>query len=637
MDWVETNWVERKRITITEHGRPGDSVHSMTAFRTSAGHNRSFRMTGRPMSSKRLLPLRSTSLRSSQAAHALLAFVFTLAATSCATGPANSLHAAHAPERAATAVGNIEVPRIERPDGETPAWWFRAGAAQAAERGAMSGKAKNVILFVGDGMSLPTVAAARILDGQRKGNPGEENQLSWEHFPHTGFSKTYNTDTQTPDSAGTMSAMVTGVKTRASVLSIGQDPLRGDCVGALRTPMLTLWELAASAGLGTGVVTTTRVTHATPAATFTHSADRGWENDAEMLSSPGAEACVDIARQMIESPYGHGPDVLMGGGRSSFFPPTERDPEYRDLTGLRLDGRNLVAQWKARHPSGTYVWNNAQFNAAPKDTPVLALFEPSHMQFEHDRPKDLAGEPSLAEMTRSAIERLRGNPNGYVLLVEGGRIDHAHHAGNAYRALTDTIALSEAVAEAVRMTSADDTLILVTADHSHTLTFAGYPARGNAILGKVRGSSSEGHPSGGYATDAIGQPYTTLSYANGPGYVGATDQAPEGPKTLQQEVSGFQAATQGRPNLSHVDTEAPDYLQEAMVPMSYESHGGDDVGIWASGPGAQAVRGSLEQNAIFHILLQATPALRHPLCAAKLCNADGVPVELPNPDVFKTE
>ncbi len=534
----------------------------------------------------------------------------------------------------------VDVPQIARPGGETPAWWFRAGAAQAAERGAMAGKAKNIILFVGDGMSLTTVAAARILEGQRMGQPGEEHALSWEAFPQTAFSKTYNTDTQTPDSAGTMSAMATGVKTRAGVLSIGQQAPRGDCPGALAAPLLTLWELAERAGLATGVVTTTRVTHATPAATFSHSPDRNWENDAEMLGLANTDGCRDIARQWVESAYGDGPEVLLGGGRSNFFPATQPDPEYADRTGLRLDQRELVAEWKQRRKNGTYVWNKAQFDAAPLDAPLLGLFEPSHMQYEHDRSRDTAGEPSLAEMTRAAIARLQHassrSGHGYVLLVEGGRIDHAHHSGNAHRALTDTIALSEAVAAASTMTSADDTLILVTADHSHTLTFAGYPVRGNAILGKVKGSSGEGSNPSGFATDATGMTYSTLSYANGPGYVGATDQAPEGPKTFPQEISGFQPA-HSRPDLADVDTAHPDYMQEAMIPLSNETHGGDDVGIWARGPGASAVRGTLEQNVIFHILLQATPALRKTLCAAKLCNADGVPVTLPNPEDFKRQ
>ena len=160
-------------------------------------------------------------------------------------------------------------------------------------------------------------------------------------------------------------------------------------------------------------------------------------------------------------------------------------------------------------------------------------------------------------------------------------------------------------------------------------------ARSNTILGKVKGSSGEGSNPSGYATDATGRTYTTLGYANGPGHAGATDQQPEGPKTFLHEVSGYQKATEGRPDLADVDTGHPDYMQESMIPLSNETHGGDDVGIWARGPGAEAVRGTIEQNAIFHILLQATPLLRERLCAAKLCNADGVPVGLPRPEDFR--
>lgn len=538
-----------------------------------------------------------------------------------------------APSAAPAAVSALEVavPTIQRPQEESAQWWFRDGAAQAAIRGAMDGKAKNVILFVGDGMSLPTVAAARILDGQLKGGAGEDNRLSWEHFPSTALSKTYNTDLQTPDSAGTMSAMATGVKTRSGVISIGQSAEYGDCPGALKAPMITLWQLAAGSGMATGVVTTTRVTHATPAATFSHSAKRGWESDDDMPAEALAAGCVDIARQMIESPYGNGPDVLMGGGRTNFMPSTQTDPEYPEQSGRRADGHDLIATWKQRHPGGAYVWNAEQFAAAPVDKPLLGLFEPSHMQYEHDRAGDAAGEPSLSDMTAAAITRLSGNPNGFVLLVEGGRIDHAHHVGNAYRALTDTIAMAEAVEVANQMTSADDTLILVTADHAHTLSFVGYPARGNPILDKVR-ADKDGKLE--LTLDARDMPYTTLSYSNGPGYTGASDSQPAGSKTFPHKPEGYKAAN-GRPDLTTVDTMAPDYMQEALVPTTSESHGGDDVGIWARGPGSNAVRGSVEQNAIFHFMLQSTPYLRQAVCAVGACNDDGVPVELPEQNAFQ--
>src|SRR5690606_30512900 len=136
---------------------------------------------------------------------------------------------------------------------------------------------------------------------------------------------------------------------------------------------------------------------------------------------------------------------------------------------------------------------------------------------------------------------------------------------------------------------------------------------------------------GKLATDLSGLPYTTLSYANGPGNTGASDAQPAGPKRHPHEPRKLLAPANGRPDLTGVDTTDPDYMQEALVPLGGESHGGEDVGLWARGPGSDAVRGSLEQNAIFHVIVQATPRLREALCAKGLCNADGVPVELPRP------
>lgn len=562
-----------------------------------------------------------------------LALALAFAISACAAGCAST----GSPPDAMTAPQagglRVAVPAIRRPQGETASWWFRDGAAQAAARGAMAGRAKNVILFVGDGMSLPTVAAARILEGQRQGGAGEDHRLAWEDFPSTALSKTYNTDAQTPDSAGTMSAMATGVKTRSGVIGIAQSAYRKDCAGALAAPMLSLWELASRSGMATGVVTTTRVTHATPAATFAHSAERNWENDTDLGDAARAAGCVDIARQLVETPFARGFDVLMGGGRSNFMPATQRDPEEGDKVGARMDGRDLIAEWQRRHPGGVYAWNRQQFAAAPADKPLLALFQPDHMHFEQDRPSDKAGEPTLAEMTRAAIARLSRNGNGYVLLVEGGRIDHAHHFGNASRALTDTVAMSDAVRAAIEATSADETLILVTADHAHTLTFAGYPARGNPILGKVVGVPAQGQPVTP-ALDALGLPYTTLGYANGPGYTGVSATQVAGSKTFLHDGRAYRPSA-GRPDLRDRDTTHPDYLQESTVPLANETHGGDDVGVWARGPGSEAVRGSIEQNAIFHILLQATPRLRAALCEKDLCDANGVPVTLPDPAAFK--
>lgn len=512
---------------------------------------------------------------------------------------------------------------------ENPAQWFSKGASTAIKLGSSKARAKNIILFVGDGMSLTTVAASRIYEGQSKGQSGEENLLSFETMPYTGLSKTYNTDSQTPDSAGTMTAMITGVKTKMGFLSIDQTANRANCASTKNANLVTAVELAELAGLSTGVVSTTTITHATPGATFAHVPERVWENDADLSELSKAEGCRDIAQQLVDFNIGDGIEVMFGGGRQHFLAAGADDPEYTEYFGARLDNRNLIAEWQAKSPANQFIWNKAQLEALDlkKTKHLLGLFEPSHMNYEADRSQDRSGEPSLAEMTKAAITVLQNNPNGFFLMVEGGRIDHAHHSGNAFRALSDTVAFSDAIRAAMEMTSDKDTLILVTADHSHTMTFAGYPARGNPILGKVVGASGEG-PTNGYALDALGMPYTTLGYANGPGYIGASDQQPEGLKKFPHQVSGVQMAD-GRPDLNQVDTEHPDFMQETAIPLASETHGGEDVGIWARGPGASAVRGTVEQNVIFHFLTQANPRLRKLICNLSACEKS-VPTKQPS-------
>jgi alkaline phosphatase len=232
-------------------------------------------------------------------------------------------------------------------------------------------------------------------------------------------------------------------------------------------------------------------------------------------------------------------------------------------------------------------------------------------------------------MTKSAIALLSRNPNGYVLMVEGGRIDHAHHAGNAYRALTDTIAFADAVQVALDATDAADTLIVVTADHAHTMTFAGYPIRGNPILGKVHGGSDFEGATNDLALDQLGLPYTTLGYANGPGHAAPSDRQPQGPKKFPHMYTSLKAGSGGRPDLTNVDTEQPDFMQESTVPFKSESHGGEDVAVFARGPGAEGFHGEIEQNVIFHVIAQSTPALTRTLCELDAC-IDGVPARLPS-------
>lgn len=468
--------------------------------------------------------------------------------------------------------------------------WLRDGQAaieQAKKTKPITKKAKNVILFVGDGMGITTLTAARIFEGQLRGGSGEENRLSFETFPYSALSKTYSANQQTSDSAPTMSAIITGVKTDEGVLSVNQNVVRGDYKTVAGNETKSFLEMAEDAGKSTGIVTTARLTHATPGACYAHTPDRDWESDAD-ISARKKDAYdakfPDIARQLIEFKHGDGLEVALGGGRSKFLPKEMQDPEYTDKKGERLDGRNLPNEWTSKYKDSAYVWNKQQFDQidAKKTKHLLGLFERSHLQYEYDRKNDKGGEPSLSDMTSKAIDVLQNNKKGFFLMVEAGRIDHAHHDGNAFRALYDTVELSNAVRTALSKVNLNETLIIVTADHSHAFSFAGYPIRGNNIVGLVREVDDNGMAEEKPKGDKNKLPYTTLGYANGLG-----------------------ARNEPRKLLTDEEVTNPNYRQEAVVPLSSETHGGEDVAIYAKGAGAYVVRGSMEQNWIFSVMVNA--------------------------------
>lgn len=484
--------------------------------------------------------------------------------------------------------------------------WYKDAQASVSKKVASKkdlDQAKNVILFVGDGMGVSTLTAARILDGQQKGMLGEENFLSFEQFPNTALIKTYNTNQQTPDSAGTMTAMATGVKTKAGVLNIAPKALRANCASSKGNELTTIFEFAEAKGLSTGIVTTARLTHATPAATYAKTPERNWESDDKLTDEAKSNGCKDIATQFVE--FGSdiknsdGIDVAFGGGRRHFISKDVTDLEGK--TGKRTDGIDLTQVWQA-NTGGVYVEDQRGFDAIPDDADkVLGLFNASHMHYESDRKNDKSGEPSLSEMTTKAIKLLENRSQktgkGYVLVVESGRIDHAHHAGNAYNALKDTIEYSEAV-DAAKKLADDDTLIMVTADHSHVFTIAGYPKRGNPILGKVVSTDKNGLPETTPKLASDNLPYTTLGYTNGLGY---RDLGTE----TDADVAYDAGPAAGRHDLTNIDTTTPGFHQDALVPLDSETHAGEDISLHATGPGSAFVQGVMEQNSVFHVINKA--------------------------------
>lgn len=233
----------------------------------------------------------------------------------------------------------------------------------------------------------------------------------------------------------------------------------------------------------TGLVTNSRVTHASPGGVYANTANRDWENDAKVREhNCDPEVTFDIARQLIEGETGSNLRVVFGGGRREFRPTNVLDEEQKP--GFRTDGRDLIEQWKEQHQNASrkasYIWNREQLmniDLAETDY-VLGLFEDNHIHFNGEREADdvlKESEPTLAEMTETAIKLLSKSEMGYFLFVESARIDMGHHDNWARKALDETAEFSKIVEMVRKMTNESDTLIVVTSDHGHVMTYNGYP------------------------------------------------------------------------------------------------------------------------------------------------------------------
>nr|XP_020669626.1 alkaline phosphatase-like isoform X1 [Pogona vitticeps] len=436
----------------------------------------------------------------------------------------------------------------------------------------MNHRAKNVILFLGDGMGVPTITAARIYQGQLAGGSGEENVLAMEKFPYVALSKTYNVNRQVPDSAGTGTAYLCGVKANAKTLGLSAAAVYGKCNTSFGNEVYSVLHRAKLSGKSVGIVTTTRVQHASPAASYAHSVSQEWYSDTDMPKDDIREGCKDIAYQLV-----HNTDinVILGGGRIYMTPRRTPDPEHPDepkYNGTRKDGLNLIEKWLSGKEGAQYVWNKTALDAVNENTTnyLMGLFAPKDMTYELDRNNET--DPSIVEMTEKAIRILRRNPRGFFLFVEGGRIDHGHHNGKAKQALSEAVMMDRAVEKATELTRASETLTVVTADHSHVFTFGGSTPRGNNIFGLAPKRAMDKRS------------YTSILYGNGPGY------------TLKNG---------SRPDAGSVAFDDKEYQQQAAVPLSLETHGGEDVAIMAQGPMAHLFHGIQEQNYIAHVMAYA--------------------------------
>ena len=497
---------------------------------------------------------------------------------------------------------------VEREDGgDHSAFWIRgaslaepgtytvearAGSATAAVRWEVFGtperRARNVILFVGDGLSVAHRTAARILSkGIREGRYGGE--LAIDDMPAMALISTSGTDSVVTDSANAMSAYTTGHKTCVNALGV----YCARNTGSLDHPKVeTIAELVkrrAGGALAVGIVTNTEIEDATPAGMVAHTRRRSDYND------------------IVDMFFAAKPDVVLGGGSPNFLPKSR-------LGSKRTDEQDFVA--KFTEAGYRFASTGAELRAAADaagTARLLGLFNTGNIDGALDLKflrKGTVGQfpdqPDLVEQTRAALSILSRAPDGFVLMVESGRIDKYSHSLDPERAIYDTIMLDNAVRVAKDFAgSRDDTLIIVVGDHAHPVAIVGTydDARpGNLLRDKLGVYAEAGYPNYPPSVDVSrrlafvfgaypdhcdsGKPYLTgenvpaVPVPDRRNVFAANERNCTGPLATRREGNlGFD--------------------------VSQGVHAADDVVLTAAGPGSELFRGRMDNTRVFRVMATA--------------------------------
>lgn len=454
-----------------------------------------------------------------------------------------------------------------------------------------SGGAKNVIFCLGDGMGQGPITAARVLSkGIAEGK--YFGKLEMDRMDYLGHVMTSGVEALATDSANSMSSYMTGHKTASSAMGVypssEEDPLghpRVETIAELirRTTNKSL-----------GIVTTAAIQDATPAAVFAHTRFRD-----------EAQAIMD---QSLEK--GQMPDVFMGGGLEYLLPQDDEDSARDDDRDLRIEFEDEGFS----HATTRSELEKVMDEGTPEK--LLGTFHHATMDVyldrQHMKDPDELGEwddqPNLMEMTRAALKVLEQNDDGFFLMVEGASIDKMNHPMDGPRAVYDTIEFDQAIGIAKEWAAEHgDTLVVVTADHNHSMQ----------VVGTHDKSDGEGREANGIYGDAT---YPTYEDTTGDGF-------PDDPDPDVQLFFGWSSHPDHTDDFIHnetfkpaavVDEETdeaipnperdPDAdLQEGNLahPLTTCVHTVDDVMIAASGPGSEKFNGVIDNTEVFHYLIDA--------------------------------
>jgi alkaline phosphatase len=458
-------------------------------------------------------------------------------------------------------------------------------------------KAKNVILFIGDGMSLAHRVAARVL-AKRIVEGKALGKLAIDDMPHMALVATAGSDSIITDSANSASAYATGHKAAVNAMGVYADRT----LDPLDDPRVeTITSLAQrKRALAVGIVTNTEIEDATPAAMVAHTRRR-----------------IEYDR-IVEQFFAAKSDVMLGGGRANFLPKSGEGSK-------RKDESDFVAQFRdAGYP---VAFTGPEMIAAandPNTTKLLGLFTLGNMDGALDR-KFLKGgtvrkfpeQPDLTEQVSAALNVLSRNPSGFFLMVESGMIDKYTHLLDMERAVYDTIMLDNAVKLARDWASAhgDDTLILVVADHTHPIGLVGTidddmsRETQTPLRERVRVYDRAGFPN--YpAPDAEGYP-ARVDVSRRLAVFSAS--LPDHYETLRPKLDDPNDPTvAGKEAGTYVANERYKSAPGAMLRLgnlpamvNSDVHSGEDVILTATGPGSERVHGQMENTEVFRIIAEA--------------------------------
>lgn len=396
-------------------------------------------------------------------------------------------------------------------------------------------KPKNVILIVNDGAGLEVNYAARLWQSEKAAKSGSFNGqmesyvTNLDKMPYTMTIKTHTIDQQTTDSGGATTAMFSGVKGQAGTINIKPNVALKSCTLPNSPDAVTpLSRLIKNKGRRkVGIVSNTRITHATPAGIYAVSGHRNWENDQDVGTGGKETSCnvPSIAKQLEDQLASKTIDVAMSGGKELLQQTSLAEGTFGTNFKFVNQGAEFAAvDWSQPLSESVFFMGGRNLTSGERSVTNFG----GGMSFETERP---ASEPSFKDMTLAAVKQLKAkvdadpSSDGYFLMAESGLIDWVLHANHIQRSLNEMEVMDETIA-AIKALAGDDTLIIVSADHSQGLSFAGYAGSGSSIVGYSQTSCTGAEPTpdwnkmektGCVYVDGSGRPVTTVTYAMGPG------------------------------------------------------------------------------------------------------------------------